>query len=49
MNTCIKLKERYKEYLQETHLKISFCKFLKELQYSRKDISNIIKIMGNKN
>ena len=49
LRNCITLKERYKEYRQETHLKISFCKFLKELQYSRKDINNIIKIMSNKN
>ena len=36
------LKKRYKEYRRETHLKISFCKFLKELQYSNKDIINIL-------
>ena len=44
---CLKLKDAHIAYNKENNSKITFCKFLRILQYSRKDISQIIDIMNN--
>ena len=45
---CLKLKEHHKEYNKENGTKISFAKFLKILQYTRKDRDLIFNTMGIK-
>ena len=49
VRNCRKLMTSYREYKNENCLKIGFVDFLKHLQYSKKDITNILDVIKNSN
>ena len=46
MYNCLKLRERHKEYNEENKTSLSFCAFLRQLQYSGTDIKEITDTMS---